>query len=121
MEWQYSEAKPVFLQIADRLRERILGGLYLPGAQIPTVRALAAELMVNPNTVQRALGVLEAQALVYSSGTQGRFVTEDEAVLQGAKEILRRQTVRRFLARAEALGISAREIIQMIEEELEHE
>ena len=121
MEWQYSDAKPVFLQIAERLRERILGGVYPPGAQIPTVRGLAAELTVNPNTVQRALGVLEEEGLLYSNGTQGRFVTEEGAVLQGARAALCRRSVRRLLAHAGALGISVGEIMEIIKEESEHE
>ena len=115
MGWQLDGKEPVFLQIAERLRVQILCDAYAPGDQFPTVRQLAGEAAVNPNTVQRALGVLEEAGLLQANGTQGRFVTQDAEVLAAAKLSLQRKTVQEMLARAAELGITAADIIRMIE------
>lgn len=121
MDWNPTGAEPVFLQLADALRLQILRGEYAAGAQIPPVRVLAATVAVNPNTVQRALGVLEEEGLVYTQGTQGRFVTQDAARLSVAAERVKRKTVKRFLERAEAIGLDATRIIAIIKEETKDE
>ena len=117
MPWRLDGKAPVFVQICDALRSDILCGKYARGAQFPTVRRLAEEAAVSPNTVQRALGVLEEEGLIYTNGTQGRFVTQDEGVLLAAKEALWRKTVRELMASAGALGMSADDIIRMIREQ----
>lgn len=117
MEWKWNGTEPLFFQLARGLRTQILRGAYQKGAQIPTVRQLAAETGVNPNTVQRALSLLEQEGLVYSNGTQGRFVTEDEDSLQAARIAERRQALQQLLEGAMALGISKREILAFIQEE----
>ncbi len=116
MAWQLNGNAPVFIQISDRLRIEILSGSYAPGAQFPTVRQLASEAAVNPNTMQRALSALEEEGLLQSGGTQGRFVTKDAAVLLAARERLQRKTVQKFLTRAAELGISPADIVRMIQE-----
>ena len=116
MAWQFNGTQAVFIQIADRLRREIANGNYPSGAQIPTVRQLAFEASVNPNTMQRALVLLEEEGLLISHGTVGRFVTSDTAVLENAKEKIRRETVERFLSEAEALGIPLLELIDYIKE-----
>ena len=121
MEWKFSGTEPVFLQLADALRLQILRGEYASGEQIPTVRQLATEAAVNPNTVQRALVVLEEEGLVYASGTQGRFVTQDAALLSAAAARVRRRTVKRFLERAGAIGLDGAQIIEIIKEEMQGE
>ncbi len=114
MPWNFTPDVPVYLQIVSRLRADILGGKYRADEQIPPVRQLAMEAGVNPNTMQRALAVLEAEQLFTTRGTVGRFVTTDEAVLERARETFRRETVRRILAEAAAAGISPEELIDRI-------
>lgn len=82
MNWKFSSEMPVYLQIMDQIRGSVLSGEYLPGGKIPSVRDLAAQAQVNPNTVQHALHELEQEGLLCAHGTNGRFVTEDEQVLQ---------------------------------------
>ena len=120
MAWQFNHKTPVFSQIADRLMLEILNGTYSPGEQIPTVRQLAFEAAVNPNTVQRALAHLEETGLLYSKGTVGRFVTEELDVLERARARMLRETVRRWLEEASTLGLTAEELIQYIKEEEEN-
>ena len=108
----------VFVQIADRLRNDILIGTYAMGEQFLSVRALAEDAGVNPNTMQRALSVLEEEGLLNSHGTVGRFVTEDSELLKKASDKMRRKTVRRLIEQARALGITSQELIDYIKEEM---
>ena len=121
MAWQFNGYEAVFLQIAGRLRADIVCGKYLPDTQIPPVRQLAYEASVNPNTMQKALCLLEEEGLLYARGTQGRFVTSDEMVIESACKRIRLEAVRRFINEARALGIDGGELIDYIKEEIENE
>lgn len=114
--WQFNNTQAVFIQIADRLRGEIVVGKYPHGAQMPAVRQLAFEASVNPNTMQRALSLLEEEGLLISRGTVGRFVTSEESVLEDAKKKIRLDMVGRFLSEAQALGISPSTLIDYIKE-----
>ena len=117
MAWEFNDREALFLQIARHLGSEILCGKYPPDTQMPTVRQIAAEAAVNPNTVQKALAHLESEGILYTRGTIGRFVTGDTAVLSAAKERVRREAVQGWLREANALGISEDELIQYIKEE----
>lgn len=114
MAWHFSSRAPVYLQIVSRIRADILGGVYKADEQIPSVRQLAFEAGVNPNTMQRAFSALEAEKLFVTRGTLGRFITTDEGVLAEARETLRRETVARLTEEALAVGISPEELIRGI-------
>lgn len=116
MAWQFNGTQAVFIQIADRLRRDIVNGIYLPDTQIPTVRQLAFDASVNPNTMQRALILLEEEGLLVSRGTVGRFVTDDVEVIENAKKKICVETVKRFCLEAKALGISYEELIDYMRE-----
>ncbi len=117
MPWKFNSHEAVFLQIASRLRGEILRGKYLPDEQIPPVRQLAFEAAVNPNTMQKALSVLEEEGLLYSRGTVGRFVTTDRSVLALCGERVRREAVHRLVEEAFELGITKEELLRYIQEE----
>lgn len=117
MAWSFNGHTPVYLQIAERLRNEIIRGKYKAGQQIPPVRQLAVSAAVNPNTMQRAFVELEAQGLICAKGTQGRFVTEDEEILVAARQTAARQLVSDFLRSAEYMSLSPDELIEMIKEE----
>ena len=106
MAWKFHSKLPVSYQIAEKLRLDILNGLYEPGMQFPTVRQLAVDASVNPNTVQKALLQLETEGLLITQGTVGRFVTDDVQALESAREVLRREFVIRVMAEAAELGIT---------------
>ena len=114
MAWQFTSRAPVYMQIVSRIRADILGGVYRPDEQIPSVRQLALTAGVNPNTMQRAFTVLEAEQLFITRGTVGRFITTDTEVLARAREVLRQETVARLIEEAIAVGISPDELIQGI-------
>ena len=116
MSWQFNGTQAVFLQIADKLRRDIVNGVYLPDTQIPTVRQLAFDASVNPNTMQRALTLLEEEGLVTSRGTVGRFVTSETEVIESAKKRICFHAVERFCLEAQALGLSREELMDYIKE-----
>ena len=114
MAWQFTSRAPVYLQIVSRIRADILSGVYSPDQQIPSVRQLAFEAGVNPNTMQKAFTVLEAERLFVTRGTVGRFITTDTNTLNEARQILRRETIARLVEEAGAVGISPEELIEGI-------
>ena len=114
MAWQFTSRAPVYMQIVSRIRADILGGVYPPDSQIPPVRQLALTAGVNPNTMQKAFAVLEAEQLFITRGTVGRFITTDTEVLERAREILRQETVARLVEEAASVGITPDELIESI-------
>ena len=116
MTWQFNSSEPVFIQLAKKLRVEILTGTYGSGEQIPPVRQIAFEASINPNTVQRALLLLEDEGLLCTRGTAGRFVTEDGTLLAQAREKMQRAEVRSFLKKTQELGMTAEELFKIIEQ-----
>lgn len=116
MEWNFDETRPIYLQLAEKLEERIVSGKIPPGGRLRTVRELAQEVQANPNTVQRALSELERWGLVQSHRTSGRFVTEDAERIRRARDELADARIREFLASMKELGISEEELKAMLAE-----
>lgn len=73
-------------QLIEQIKLRIISGFYRPGERLPSVRDMAAEAAVNPNTMQRALSELERDGLLYTQRTSGRFITEDTGLIEAAKK-----------------------------------
>ncbi len=117
MAWSFDKHTPVYLQIADRIRNDIIRGVYPPNSQIPSVRQLALTAAVNPNTVQHALTALESEGIIYSESTAGRFVTDNAELIRSAKLETARELVTEFVKKAQELSITREELIKMIEEE----
>lgn len=116
MAWSFSSEKPVYIQIAERITMSVLSEEYSKGEQIPTVRQLALEAAVNPNTVQRAFAELEAKGIVVSKGTLGRFVTEDGSVLENSRNELAKKLTDNFVKKMGYLSVSKEEMLKMVEE-----
>ena len=106
MRWEFEPERPIYSQLMEQVSLFISSGVYPPGSRLPSVRELAAEARVNPNTMQRALAELESTGLVYSERTSGRFVTEDRALIEGGKRMLAQQIINDFFSRMEKLGLS---------------
>jgi DNA-binding transcriptional regulator YhcF (GntR family) len=96
MEWNFKDGVPIYTQIIDEMTMRIASGAYEPGDKLPSVRDLAVDAGVNPNTMQRALAELERKGLVYSERTSGRFVTKEETVLSDLHEELAKKYFEEF-------------------------
>jgi DNA-binding transcriptional regulator YhcF (GntR family) len=111
---RFSADKPIYAQIIDLMSARIVTGIYELGSQLPTVRDLAMELGVNPNTVQRALADLEQQGFVRSERTAGRFVTEDKALLKDARNRLTQSEANAFVSNMKRFGCSGDELAKLV-------
>ncbi len=121
MEWNFRNDQPIYSQLTQRLTEAIVSGIYAPGEKLPSVRDLAVEAGVNPNTVQRALSELEREGLVFSQRTAGRFVTENENMIVNAKLRIADERVGTFLRSMKTLGCNKEEVISLIEGAKEEE
>ena len=121
MQWQFSNEMPIYSQLVEQIKIGIVSGMFPPGERLPSVRDLATEAGVNPNTMQRAMTELERDGLVYSQRTAGRFVTEDHAVIQAAKRDLTQRHIHAFLAAMLRLGYRREEIISLLEQEHQEE
>lgn len=111
---RFDMSRPIYAQIVERLKAKILAGIYPPGGHLDSVRDMAAAAGVNPNTMQRALAELERTGLVYTQRTAGRFVTEDAAVIDSAKQELAHQQVGAFLRRMERMGYDREQAAQLV-------
>ena len=116
MAWKFTADRAVYLQIAQRIEKAVLAGVYPPGEQLPSVRQLALEAAVNPNTVQRAFTELENQGIIYSRGTLGRFVTQNTQTIEACRLEMAQQQVQQFLKDIGQLSISKDQAITMIKE-----
>ena len=117
MAWIFDSTRAVFLQIAEKIKEDILNGKYPPDSQIPSVRQIAFEASVNPNTVQKALLSLEAEGLIVTKGTMGKFVSRDQSQLEEARKERISNLISSFLKEAETLGLDRDAVISYIKEE----
>lgn len=111
MQWDLNSDKPVYLQLVEHIQVGIISGVYKPGDKLPSVRDLAAQAMVNPNTMQRAMAELERDGLVFANRTSGRFITSDEELIKELKTKYTSQIVKDFLDKMDLMGIELDEII----------
>ena len=121
MQWQFSNDAPIYTQLIQQVKVGIVTGAFPPGERLPSVRDMATEAGVNPNTMQRALAELERDGLVYSQRTAGRFVTEDNTMINTAKRSLAQRHVKTFLEAMLGLGFQKEEIISLITQEFGEE
>ena len=117
MPWQFRNDLPIYTQLMSQLQQRIVSGALAPGERLLSVRDLASEAGVNPNTMQRALTELERMGLVYSQRTAGRFVTDDEGRIRQLREELARDLAEEFLAGMEKLGFAQGEALDFVKRE----
>ena len=120
MDFLIKDARPIWQQLSEQLRRRIVTGTYPPGSRFPTVRELAAEAGVNPNTMQRAITQLEDDALVITNRTAGRTVSSDTAVLEAARRSMAEERVEEFYRDMESLGYARREAAELLGSKGEH-
>ena len=121
MPWNLDSSRPIYLQIIERVQMDVITGRYQPGDKLPSVRYLAQEAAVNPNTMQKALSELERSGLIYSQRTSGRFITEDKELIHQMKKELAAAEVSAFVAHMKQLGITPEEIRQLLAETIEEE
>ena len=116
MDWMFRQDLPIYTQLTEQLTLAIISGEYPAGARLPSVRDLALEAGVNPNTMQRALTELEREGLVYAQRTAGRFVTEDFDAVERARLRIANEKAAEFLAAMEKLGFSRAQIPALLQQ-----
>ena len=114
MDWRFQADAPIYTQLIARIKRGIVTGAFPAGGRLPSVRDLATEAGVNPNTMQRALAELERDGLVYSQRTAGRFVPEDQVMIETAKRALAQSHIQCFLEQMASLGYDREEIVTLV-------
>ncbi|MBE6940315.1 MAG: GntR family transcriptional regulator [Ruminococcaceae bacterium] len=108
----YRDSRPINEQVSDGLRKLMVKGLLAPGDKLPSVRALAVELAINPNTIQRAYTQLEQEGYVYSVSGRGTFVAEgQEQHRLRSRELM--EKARPILEELKSLGMTEQELLQL--------
>jgi len=115
MNWDLKSDRPIYTQLVEQIELRIVSGQYHAGERLPGVRDMAAQAEVNPNTMQKALAELERKGLVYTQRTSGRYITEDEQMIRGLKDLLAQMQIKEFLEKMNNLGFTKQETLQLIQ------
>ena len=114
MAWELDSDRPIYAQLVERIQMQIVSGQYPPGGKLPSVRELAMEAAVNPNTMQKAFAELERSGLIVTQRTNGRLVTEDETLILKIRQGLAEEHVKEFISKMEELGFTGSEIVEIV-------
>ena len=114
MSWKLTTDRQIWMQLTEVLTQRVVSGQYPPGIRIPSVRDLAAEAGVNPNTMQRALAAMEEEVLLTSQRNTGRYVTQDTDQIAATRNRLAERELALFREKMKQLGYSGQEITQLL-------
>ena len=121
MAWSLDSDRPTYAQIVEKLQLQIVSGFYHPGDKLPSVRDLASEASVNPNTMQKAFAELERSGLISTQRTSGRLVTEDVSMIKAVQETIATEQIKAFFEQMRELGYSKEEIIALLKNAIEEE
>lgn len=116
MAWNMDSDRPIYAQIVERIQMQIVSGYYPPGGKLPTVRDLAAEAAVNPNTMQKAFAELERSGLIVTQRTNGRTVTENVQLIDKIRGDMAQLHVQAFVDRMSELGYSKEQVNKLLEQ-----
>lgn len=114
MAWKLESDRPIYTQILEIITIRIITGQYEVGNKLPSVRELAAEAGVNPNTMQKALAELEGSGLVTTKRTSGRTVTDNKELICQMRNRIAQTQVRNFVGKMAELGFQKEKIIELL-------
>ena len=121
MQWKLSDDRPIYVQLMETITAAIASGTLAAGSRLPSVREMAAQAGVNPNTMQRALAELERDGLLYSQRTAGRFVTDQsDRITQKRKELAMHQ-IRIFLSSMKEMGYTSEQTLNLIQQAVKEE
>lgn len=115
MDWKLTSGRPVWLQLKEHIARGIVMGEYPPGSRLPSVRELAMQSGVNPNTMQRALTELERDGYAQAMGTLGRVVTSDREKIDALRKTIARDIVETYLDGMRHIGYTTQEAIEILE------
>lgn len=117
MNWTLVNDRPIYIQLTEQITQYIVAGVFKPGSRMTSVRELAADAGVNPNTMQRAMAELERNGLVKTHRTTGRMITEDLEMLNNIRNELAGARVAEFLEGMKTLGFSPKDAAALLAEQ----
>ena len=121
MQWKLSDDRPIYVQLMETITAAIASGTLAAGSRLPSVREMAAQAGVNPNTMQRALAELERDGLLYSQRTAGRFVTDQSDRITQKRKELAMQQIRIFLSSMKEMGYTSEQTLNLIQQSVKEE
>lgn len=116
MSYNFNNEVPIYLQIVDIITNEITSGKLQPGQKIPSVREYAMLFKANPNTICKALSILEDKKLIYTERTNGKFVSNNTSIIKDHKEEMFLEKINVFLKDIEMMGYTKEDIINKIKE-----
>lgn len=116
MNFIFDNDRPIYIQLVEQLKLYIVSGILPLGSRLPSVREFAIQTQVNPNTMQKALIELENQNLIFTERTNGKFVTNNQELIENVKKELAIQKVQTYLEDMKKLGISKKDAIRYLQE-----
>ena len=119
MAWELNSDRPIYTQILEIIQTRIISGIYKPGEKLPSVRELAAQASVNPNTMQKAFAELEKSGLITTQRGSGRSVTEDTIMIEQVQKQIAVLQIKNFFEKMKELGYDNDHILKLVEETIE--
>lgn len=119
MPWDLKSDRPIYIQLIEQIELKIFSGEYPSGTKLPSVRDMAQDASVNPNTMQRALAKLEEDGLIITHRTSGRSITEDVSMIEKAKNQLAQQQIIEFLEKMQLMGFQKQDTLILMNKILE--
>ncbi len=116
MKFEFDNNIPIYIQLVEQLKIFIISGKIKPGERLPSVRDLAMETKVNPNTMQKALTELEGLKLIYTERTNGKFVTEDKSLINKYKNQYASEISKKYFESMDNIGFSMDDAIKYLKD-----
>ena len=116
MNYIFDNERPIYIQLVEIIRIEIVSGKFKKGQRMPSVRELALIMKVNPNTMQKALAELENEQLIYTERTNGKYVTEDEELIEKIKRKLAKEIIDNYLNNMKKIGIDHDSAVKYLQE-----
>ncbi|MBC8589780.1 GntR family transcriptional regulator [Wansuia hejianensis] len=114
----FKDNLPIYIQIMNIIKKRIVSGNLKEGEKLPSVRELSTELKVNPNTIQRSYQELERENLVFTQRGMGTFITEDKEIIKELKRDMASSIINNFIENMKSLGFTSQDIIELVNNEV---
>lgn len=121
MDWELNSKEPIYLQIKNYMKLKIVSGKLKEGERLLSVRDYASELKVNPNTILRVYSELEGEGLIVTQRGIGKFVTEDISQIYNLRKALSIELIRNFISKSKELGFTQNEIVDLIKDMYEED
>ena len=114
MKFEFDNNIPIYIQLVEQLKIYIISGKLKPASRLPSVRELALQTKVNPNTMQKALAELEELKLIYTERTNGKYITNDEELINKYKEEYAIYITNKYFSSMESIGFNKKEVIEYL-------